>query len=462
MIKIAFHGQLADLRVQVMDDRLMVALALVGAAGEHLLQAILGLPLPARNPARMHLMLGRDLLDRAVPAQCLHRHPRLELRCKSTPLRRHLVGPPPGQDSTLSTCPVFRDHLTNSIMLTFTETHYFEQNHTQDTDGRTRHKWYGAGTVSRTDTTVTKSYFDDGRSVSVEKDYFLGAEGNALFVHTWGDERQGGGFDRFTRVADAAMTTGLPPSLRGTWQGGGAWYEEEDGTWREDIETLTFTESRFILYGESFNTDNNEIFDTWDSSGGWIDHVSGDSVTRIEHGHDAVVKQYVIAGDLLAINPWGDNESNNGFNVFTRVHDPVADLVGRWSRDYEDDEGRSGNITITIGADGSLQREYSPEILLDEDDVLSHTVTGTYQLDTAEKFIFVTITETVVDGELSNNPFGSPGQILRFAYAPSNNPNQILMSIPWNEQEYDHAQGMTVDHPEHPYGAYWDRLTKVE
>ena len=59
--KIALHGQLADLRVQVVDDRLMVALAVVGAAGEHLLQTILGLPLPAGNPARMHLVLGRDL-----------------------------------------------------------------------------------------------------------------------------------------------------------------------------------------------------------------------------------------------------------------------------------------------------------------------------------------------------------------------------------------------------------------
>ena len=42
--------------------------------------------------------------DHLQPGQIVQlgdRNSRLELRCESTPLRRHLVGPPPGQDSTL-------------------------------------------------------------------------------------------------------------------------------------------------------------------------------------------------------------------------------------------------------------------------------------------------------------------------------------------------------------------------
>ena len=58
-------------------------------------------------------MLGRDRLDRAVSPQRLHGHPCLELRCESTPLRRHLVGPPHGQEYTLSSYPFFRDRLTS-------------------------------------------------------------------------------------------------------------------------------------------------------------------------------------------------------------------------------------------------------------------------------------------------------------------------------------------------------------
>ena len=75
MTKNRVHGQLADLRVQVVDDRLLIGLPAVGAACEHFPQTLLRLTFPARDLVRVHLVLGRDRLDRAVAAQRLHGHP---------------------------------------------------------------------------------------------------------------------------------------------------------------------------------------------------------------------------------------------------------------------------------------------------------------------------------------------------------------------------------------------------
>ena len=350
-----------------------------------------------------------------------------------------------------------------TITLTFTETHYFERNHIQDTDGRTRHKWDNVGTVSRTDSTVTKSFFHDDRPFSIEKDYFLVADGDVLLIHTWGDEEQVDGFDRFTRIADASMTTGLPSSLRGTWRKSGAWYDEdEDGTWREDIETITFTESRFIMDGVKFNTDNDEILDRWTWSGGWIDHVSGDSVTRIEHDHASVVKQYVIAGDLLAINSWSDNEPTNGFDVFTRVHDPLpGGVLGAWTCEatFTRDDGRVWNFTyaFTFGESSFAEdfNRYSP-------DEKTFDLAGSPRYDDENNFVFVTAqqAEQTLDGS-TDEGFDLTewiGHEIRYAWAPTGRPDEIVLSGYWVEQQYDSGTQMWKEHEEHPYGAYHLRL----
>ena len=90
------------------DDRFVVGLAVVGTVGEHTsFRPILGSALPAGNPARMQLMLGRDLLDRSVSAQRLHRHRAVYSGVNRRLFVAMLSALPRGQDSTLSTCPVF-------------------------------------------------------------------------------------------------------------------------------------------------------------------------------------------------------------------------------------------------------------------------------------------------------------------------------------------------------------------
>ena len=156
--------------------------------------------------------------------------------------------PPPTLLGTWETVYYGRDDdgavdAKETTTLTITETHFFERNHVQDTDGRTRHKYGRAGTVSHTGTTVTKTFVDDDGMVSVEKEYVLA--GDVLLIHHWGDDGPVDGFDRFVRVADAPAATGEPSTLRGTWIRYTAWEDDEDG-WIEDVRTVTFAATRFI------------------------------------------------------------------------------------------------------------------------------------------------------------------------------------------------------------------------
>ena len=65
--KIPLHCQLADLRVQVPDRRLVFRLARRSAAAEDLVQPVDGLPLPGAHLVRMDLVSGGDLLHHPVP-----------------------------------------------------------------------------------------------------------------------------------------------------------------------------------------------------------------------------------------------------------------------------------------------------------------------------------------------------------------------------------------------------------
>ena len=61
-------------------------------------------------------------------------------------------------------------------------------------------------------------------------------------------------------------------------------------------------------------------------------------------GHVDVDKQYVLAGDLLAINPWGANEPRENLHVFTRVQDPIpGGIEGVWTG-----VGDTSNWTIVL------------------------------------------------------------------------------------------------------------------
>ena len=348
--------------------------------------------------------------------------------------------------------------------LTFTETYFFEQNHSEDADGRTRYKWDNAGTASRTDTTVTKSFVDDDRMISVVKDYFLAADGDVLLVHHWGDDEQTEGFDRFRRVVDTPMTAGQPSTLRGTWKRYGA--GDGDNGWTEHLLILTFTDTRFITHNVEFNTDNGEMVDTWDGGGAWTDNGASVTKTSFEDGQEhSVDKQYVLAGDLLAINPWWADDPLEELDVFTRVQDPIpGGLIGSWRFDWTDDrdtedENDDRFFTLTAEVEGesiTLVIEFRNR----SGELGYRTIEATWELDQAEWFANLTVVRaTYAEGEeapeVDDQPRWAPGTMRRIALAPSALPDHIRVSYLWDEEVWDDVQGRWVDRPDNPFGDYW-------
>jgi hypothetical protein len=315
--------------------------------------------------------------------------------------------------------------------------------------------------VTRTDTSVTKSFADDDRAVSVDKDYFLVDDGDVLLIHHWGDDESTEGFDRFTRIADAPTMTGQS-SLHGTWRGSSA-YEDDEAGWIENIETLTFTGTRTISHTVMYNTDNREILDTWSEHGGWTDH--GTSATLIVFEDDqelSVDKQYVIAGDLLAINPWWDIEPHAGLDVYTRVQDPFpGGMVGSWRFEWvwdRDTEDEQDDLLFTITADVAESITIVRESRTRSGE-LDHTRTieATWEFDPEEWLLNLTIIQaTGAEGEeepeVDDHPAWAPGTKRRIAIAPAI-PDHILVSYLWDEMQWDGVQW--IDRPDNPFGDYW-------
>ena len=99
--------------MQVPDLRLVLQGGLAARApGKHLRQPFEQLPLPCGHLVRMKLAPRRDRLHAVPLAQRLERYPCLELRREPPSLPGHLGASSSALESTLTTCPKNRDHLT--------------------------------------------------------------------------------------------------------------------------------------------------------------------------------------------------------------------------------------------------------------------------------------------------------------------------------------------------------------
>lgn len=344
--------------------------------------------------------------------------------------------------------------------LTFTETHFFERNHVQDADGRTRHKYDRAGTLSHTGNSVTKTFVDDDGTISVEKEYVLAGDGDVLLIHHWGDDGPADTFDRFIRVAAAPTAPAQPSTLRGTWQRYGAWEDDEDG-WVEEVRTVTFTGTRFITHTMRISTDNRELVRTESGQGGWTDN--GSSVTKRVFEDDqerSVEKQYVLAGDLLAINPWWADDPLDELDVFIRVPDPLpGGVLGSWTCQdtwTRDGEEFHASWIFTFG-----ESSFTDDFRMSHPRTETFNLTGDARYD-EDGFVFVTgqqATQTI-DGSADEN-FDSAqyeGHVLRYAYAPTGKPDEIVLSPNGSELMYDRVSSTWTENEGHPYGDYNFRL----
>ena len=347
-----------------------------------------------------------------------------------------------------------------TVTLTLTETHFFELNHVQDRDGRTRYRGDQAGSVSYTDTTVTKAFVYDRDGVqvpmSVEKEYYLASNGEVLFIHHWYDDESTTRFDQFTRVAAAPMADSQPSMLRGTWQQVHAWDDDEDG-WIEQVRTLTFTGTRFIVDNARSSTDDGEFLFRWSDEGGWADNGTSVTTIRFEDGQEhSVDKQYVLAGDLLAINPWWDDNPNQRLEVFTRVQDPMpGGVLGSWTCEvtYTTRDGKEGHLSYSF--------TFGESSFVEDFDRTGKTfdLAGSPRYDDENNFIFVTVQQAALtlDGSTAEGFDLTEwiGHEIRYAWAPTGRPDQLVLSGYWRELEYDDGTKTWKEHEEYPYGSYY-------
>ena len=253
-------------------------------------------------------------------------------------------------------------------------------------------------------------------------------------------------------TASLYFTVSVLSSFRGTWTSEEhEWWEDDEslGTFQE---TLTFTKERYILYRAHYRHDGT-FADSWAVSGTWTS--SGNTVTRVWLDDDetparliSVSKNYVWgddARDLLLMHPWTDDwEQPIGYNLeaYRRVANPLPSIFGVWRSTGEWDDG----FTLRINADGtvSFDNESPGEG--------TSTLTATWEFDEDNYFLNlsdVAETWTPLDGlpEASDAPDAK-----RFAIAPTDSSNELIISPYWNETEITG----TEDYRE--YGDYWIKL----
>ena len=250
--------------------------------------------------------------------------------------------------------------------------------------------------------------------------------------------------------------------------------DDEHGPSQETL-TLTFTRTRFIesvVTGDSATTD---IRDTWFHQGGWSVGAAGtDTITKkfIDDGaEDSVDKQYVLAGDLLAVQCWTCEDPNAHYDVFTRVQDPGLALVGSWQFEWvwgRDNEDESDDVLFSLTAEVAESitlvregRNRSGEL------GDTRTIEATWEFDPAEWFVNLTIIQaTDAEGEgepvVDDHIAWVPGTRRRIALAPSSVPNHVGVSFLGNEEQWvgDDVEGQWVDHPDNPFGNYWMEWTR--
>ena len=223
-------------------------------------------------------------------------------------------------------------------------------------------------------------------------------------------------------------------SLIGTWT-----FTDADNL----VQTLTFTKTRWINHYTK-RADDGSIEEMWTESGAWSVSSSdprgrSGTVTREwlddEQDPPAVVtvdKLFARGADddELLMHPWDLGEPEEAADAmvnYTRVTDPLPDLVGTWT--WRPVEGAVTRAAIlTINADGT----FTWDLVRDDS---TRTFVGEWELNVANYTVALTemtFTNTPVDGEPETSDF-VPDPPWLFGFAPSDVATTIVLSSPWLE-----------------------------
>ena len=258
----------------------------------------------------------------------------------------------------------------------------------------------------------------------------------------------------------AAVTTPTPEpepeppevalTLQGTWAWESFYVDDEDGRTYAEVEVITFTGGgRAISYYAVFD-DTGARIDEWQNGSGWS--ATDTTATRTwyeDHDDDdetqeekrELEKSYYWGEDRQSVflNPWGRSEATDTVRRYTRVADPLSNLIGpTWT--WRRNEGANTlAITLTFNADGTfVWASVRPGGML--------TITGTYDLDLDTLTALpsdMTRSRTPADGGESSTETFLPDFLYQFAFAATDSPTTILVSPPHLDQDA-------------PYGDYRD------
>ena len=301
----------------------------------------------------------------------------------------------------------------------------------------------------------------------------------------------------FLGGCDTAMSTSKdkepPPAIEpltskealiGTWQARGSAYDDEGNVTGTRTYTLTFTKTRYIQLHTDRDSDGAIVEADWCQceSGTWDANETSVTKTLVPWDEDArdgngwwssdatsVARDFAFVDDernVLLIHEWeGHDEKGASFQRYERIEDPIpgGSVDGIWTleRDYGE---RIERWTFTFGDSFT---EHAIETAVDPSDpyVVDFIVTGSWQSETDEYFFFVTVqshsetTNGVPIDERTRNKF-AVGTELRYAYAPTGNPDEIALSPLWWEQSYDDDTSTWQYRTDQPYGFYLWRLQR--
>ena len=222
------------------------------------------------------------------------------------------------------------------------------------------------------------------------------------------------------------------PSFRGTWRwrSPDGWWDNEDDDEGNPIvgyfvDTLTFTRERFIMRRAHYRADGTLVY-FWADSGTW--ELSGDRtiVRVVEDDHDdddatpriirRIPKSYRWADDMrtgLYMPEWDSDEADDQL-LYERVPNPLpTPPTGTWTLvGYSHWWAAPDAETMSIDPGGTFT--YSGEVEL----------AATWTLD--EENYYLNLSVVRLSGGRDED--GDPVSVARVAYAPTDQPNEILMS----------------------------------
>ena len=239
-------------------------------------------------------------------------------------------------------------------------------------------------------------------------------------------------------------------TLQGTWAWEESYVDDEDGRTYAEVEVLTFTGGgRAISYNAVYD-DTGARIDEWQNGSGWS--ATDTTATRTWYDDDddddetpeekrELEKSYYWGEDRQSVflNPWGWGEATDTVHRYTRVADPLSNLIGpTWT--WRRNEGAyTLAVTLTFNADGTfVWASVRPDGLL--------TFSGTYDLDLETLTALpsdMTRSRTPADGGKSSTEAFLPDFLYQFAFAATDSPTTILVSPPHLDQDA-------------PYGDYRD------